>query len=63
MNDSRLYIGARIEAGDIPLHQQSGNQRRALKSAILAWHRQAQTRRRKALGQLGADLDIEILAG
>jgi excisionase family DNA binding protein len=59
---SRPYIVARIEAGDIPLHQQVGNQRRVLKSAVQAWHRGEQTRRRKALGQLGADLDSEILA-
>ncbi len=60
---SRPYIVARIEAGDIPLHQQVGNQRRVLRSAVLVWHRQEQTRRRNALGQLGADLDIEILSG
>jgi len=60
---SRPYIVARIEAGDISLHQQVGNQRRVLKSAVLAWHRKEQTRRRKALGQLGADLDSEIFAG
>ncbi|MBK8107390.1 MAG: helix-turn-helix domain-containing protein [Betaproteobacteria bacterium] len=60
---SRPYIVARIEAGDIPLHQQVGNQRRVLRSAVLAWHRQEQARRRKALGQLGADLDDEIFAG
>jgi excisionase family DNA binding protein len=60
---SRPYIVARIEAGDVPLHQQVGNQRRVLKSAVLAWHRKEQTRRRKALGQLGADLDSEIFAG
>jgi excisionase family DNA binding protein len=60
---SRPYIVARIEAGDIALHQQVGNQRRVLKSAVLAWHRQEQNRRRKALGQLGADLDREIFAG
>jgi len=60
---SRPYIVARIEAGDIPLHQQVGNQRRVLKSAVLAWHLREQTRRRRALGQLGADLDGEIFAG
>lgn len=60
---SRPYIVARIEAGDVPLHQQVGNQRRVLRSAVLAWHRQEQARRRKALGQLGADLDSEIFAG
>ena len=54
---------ARIEAGDIPLHQQVGNQRRLLQSAVLAWHRREQIRGRKALGQLGADLDSEIFAG
>jgi excisionase family DNA binding protein len=60
---SRPYIVARIEAGDIPLHQQVGNQRRVLRSAVLAWHRREQARRRKALGQLGTDLDSEIFAG
>jgi len=60
---SRPYIVARVDAGDIPLHQQVGNQRRVLKSAVLAWHRREQARRRRALGQLGADLDSEIFAG
>ncbi|MCW5662904.1 MAG: helix-turn-helix domain-containing protein [Piscinibacter sp.] len=60
---SRPYIVARIEAGDIPLHQQVGNQRRVLRSAVLAWHRREQARRRKAISQLGADLDSEIFAG
>ena len=60
---SRPYIVARIEAGDIALHQQVGNQRRVLKSAVLAWHRREKARRRKALGQFGADLDSEIFAG
>lgn len=60
---SRPYIVARIEAGDIPLHQQVGNQRRVRRSAVVAWQRQEQTRRRKALDQVGADLDSEIFAG
>ena len=60
---SRPYLVARIEAGDIALHQQVGNQRRVLQSAVLAWHRREQVRRRKALGQFGADLDSEIFAG
>lgn len=60
---SRPYLVARIEAGDIPLHQQVGNQRRVLKSAVLAWQRREQARRRRALGHLGADLDSEIFAG
>lgn len=57
---SRPYLVARIDAGDIPLHQQVGNQRRVLQSAVLAWHRGEQARRRKALGQLGVELDREI---
>ena len=60
---SRPYIVARIEARDIPLHQQVGNQRRVLKSAVLDWHRREQARRRRALGQLGTALDSEIFAG
>lgn len=59
---SRPYIVARIEAGDIPLHQQAGNQRRVLKSAVEAWHHREQTRRQRALGQLGAALDDEIFS-
>lgn len=57
---SRPYIVARIEAGDIPLHQQVGNQRRVLQSSVLAWHKREQARRRKALNQLGLHLDAEI---
>ena len=60
---SRPYLVARIDAGDIPLHQQVGKQRRVLKSAVLAWHRREQARRRRALGQLGADIDSEIFPG
>jgi excisionase family DNA binding protein len=59
---SRPYIVARIEAGDIALHQQVGNQRRVLKSAVEAWHRREQARRRRALGKLGDELDGEIFA-
>jgi excisionase family DNA binding protein len=57
---SRPYIVARIEAGDIALHQQVGNQRRVLKSSVEAWHRREQARRRRAIGKLGDDLDAEI---
>ena len=59
---SRPYIVARIESGDISLHQQIGNQRRVLRSAVEAWYRREQTRRRRALGQLGAELDDEIFS-
>lgn len=58
---SRPYMVARIDARDIPLHQQVGNQRRVLKSAVLKWHRQEQGRQR-ALTQLGADLDNELFS-
>ena len=57
---SRPYIVARIEAGDIALHQQVGNQRRVLKSSVEAWRRREQARRRRAIGKLGDDLDAEI---
>ena len=56
---SRPYIVARIEAGDIPLHQQVGNQRRVSQSTVLAWHKREKARRRKALGQLGLELGVE----
>jgi excisionase family DNA binding protein len=57
---SRPYIVARIEAGEIPLHQRVGNQRRVLKSAVEAWRRREQAARRRAVGKLGEDLDGEI---
>jgi len=57
---SRTHTVARIEAGEIPLHQQVGNQRRVLKSSVEACHRREQARRRHALGKLGEDLDGEI---
>jgi excisionase family DNA binding protein len=60
---SRPYLVARIEAGDIPLHQLVGKQCRVLKSAVQAWHRSEQDRRRNALGRLGADLDQDIFPG
>jgi hypothetical protein len=50
------------DAGDIPLQQQVGNQRRVLKSAVLKWHRQEQGRRQRALTQLGTDLDNELFS-
>lgn len=59
---SRPYLVARIEAGDIPLHQQVGNQRRVLRSAVLDWNRRESTRRLHALAQLGDDLDDEIFS-
>jgi excisionase family DNA binding protein len=60
---SRPYLVARIEAGDIPMHQQVGKQRRVLKSAVQAWHDSEQTRSREALVRLGDELDEEIFPG
>lgn len=59
---SRPYIVARIEAGDIALHQQVGNQRRVLRSAVEAWLKRERVKQRRALGKLGDDLDAEIFA-
>ena len=59
---SRPYMVARIDAGDVALHQQVGNQRRVLKSSVLAWQKKEQARRRRALRQLGASLDDEIFS-
>lgn len=60
---SRPYMVARIDAGDVTLHQQVGNQRRVLRSSVLAWQKKEQARRRRALTQLGASLDDEIFSG
>lgn len=50
---SRRYIVARIDAGDIPLHLQAGNQRRILQSAVLTWHRQQKCTADGALQNVG----------
>jgi excisionase family DNA binding protein len=59
---SRPYIVARIDAGDIALHQQVGNQRRVLRSAVESWQRRERAKQHRALGKLGDDLDAEIFA-
>jgi excisionase family DNA binding protein len=59
---SRPYIVARIEAGEIALHQQVGNQRRVLRSAVESWLKRERAKQRRALGTLGDDLDAEIFA-
>jgi hypothetical protein len=53
---------ARIDAGDIALHQQVGNQRRVLRSAVESWQTRERAKQRRALGKLGDDLDAEIFA-
>lgn len=57
---SRPFLVARIDAGEIPLHQRVGNQRRVLRSDVLAWQKREQQRQRQALRQLGEALDDEI---
>jgi excisionase family DNA binding protein len=57
---SRPYIVARIDAGDVALHQQVGNQRRVLRSAVESWQKRERAKQRRALGKLGDDLDAEI---
>lgn len=60
---SRPFLVARIDAGDIPLHLMAGNQRRVLRSAVLAWKKQFRQGQLRALGKLGAELDEEIFPG
>lgn len=57
---SRPYMVARIDAGDIPLHQQVGNQRRVLRSSVLEWQERERDKRRAALRRLGQSLDEEM---
>lgn len=59
---SRPFLTARIDAGDIPLFQQVGNQRRVLASAVRRWHVNARGRQRKAIRELAAHLDDELEA-
>jgi excisionase family DNA binding protein len=59
---SRPYIVARIEAGEIALHQQVGNRRRVLRSAVESWLKRQRAKQRHAIGKLGDDLDAEIFA-
>jgi excisionase family DNA binding protein len=59
---SRHFMRARIDAGDVPLHRQVGDERRVLRSSVLAWHQRHRASRRRALGRLGASLDGEIFS-
>lgn len=56
---SRPFMVARIDAGDIPLHQQVGNQRRVRRSAVLAWQERSQQQRREAMRKLAASIEDE----
>jgi len=57
---SRPFMAARIDAGDIPLHQQVGNQQRVLRSSVLIWQARERDKRRDALKRLGQSLDEEM---
>jgi excisionase family DNA binding protein len=57
---SRPYLTARIDAGEIPLHQKVGNQRRVLKSDLLAWHRREQRKVASARQELADMLSDEL---
>lgn len=59
---SRPFLAARIDTGDIPLHQMVGNQRRVLRSAVLAWQERMRAGQRQGLTRLGAELDDEIFS-
>ncbi len=56
---SRPFMAARIDAGEIPLHQRVGNQRRVLKSAVLQWQEQSRQRQARALSALARNIDEE----
>jgi excisionase family DNA binding protein len=57
---SRPFVVRLIDGGSIALHQRVGNQRRVLKSEVLAWQATERVRQAKALKQLAGDLDDEI---
>lgn len=59
---SRPYLAARIDAGDIPLFQRVGNQRRVLKSDLLAWQKRVRREQWEALQQLGRSIGDEYEA-
>lgn len=57
---SRPFVVRLIDDGAIDLHQRVGNQRRVLKSEVLAWQAAERVRQGTALKQLAGDLDDEI---
>lgn len=59
---SRPFLAARIDAGEIPLFQRVGNQRRVLASAVRRWHANARGHQREAMRELAGHLDDELEA-
>lgn len=50
---ARPYLARQIDLGAISLHSRVGNERRVLRSALLAWHGRERDKQRAALGELG----------
>lgn len=57
---SRPYFVKLIDAGQIPLHQKVGNQRRVLRSAVLDWQTGQQARQQAAMTAFAHGLEDEI---
>ena len=51
-----------IDSGAVELHQKVGNQRRVLRSAVVRWRADEQSRQAKSLKRLAKDLDEEIFS-
>lgn len=56
---SRPFLVSRIDAGEIPLFQQVGNQRRVLESDVRRWHEKSRAQQRDAMRQLAGQIDDE----
>ena len=56
---SRPFMAARIDAGDVPLFQQVGNQRRVLASSVHAWHERSRKARLMPLTELANSMEAE----
>ena len=57
---SRPYLVKQIELGNIPLHRKVGNQRRLLKSDVLAWQAREKRVQSAAFSKLAGELDAEL---
>lgn len=59
---SRPFMANLIDSGAVELHQKVGNQRRVLRSAVVRWRADEQSRQAKSLKRLAKDLDEEIFS-